>query len=378
MDAITYYITVNIAFAFLFGIYAITLRKETGFHGRRAWLLATPFAALVIPFFHASTSAVLGQLAFELPEITIEPASVPAPRTSWTDRLILVHYLVTALLLFLLAIRVVRTMRALRRGTGEAGSFLGRVHVPMDLPRYDHETILAHEQVHVREKHSIDVLVYEVLSAFCWSMPLWRIALREVRLVHEHIADRQVHDMHADYPTLLLAQGLRTSTRTLHHSFSSSTLKTRITMLYNNRSPRHTRTKLLLAVPALLLSAGLVSWRISPTPAPPEDAIVFAGSDTPAEFPGGTPALMKHLSSTIRYPEKAVADGVEGTVYVVFNVRSNGAVSAVQLKRGVRADLDAEAMRVVAELPDWKPATSNGKAVNSEVILPIAFALTSK
>ncbi|MGV3638770.1 MAG: TonB family protein [Flavobacteriales bacterium] len=378
MEPIVLYLKVNIAFAVLYGIYALTMRKETGFNLRRAWLLAAPLAAWVIPQLLSPAAVVFAPLSIELPVMTAGSSPGMAPRTSLTDGIILLHLAISAFLLFALFIRVKRTVRALRSGTGDAGSFLGWIHVPADLPRADQATILAHEQVHAREGHSIDVLFYEVLSAICWSMPLWRLALREVRIVHEHIADRRVCDTHPDYPTLLLAHGLRTSTTTLRHSFSHSNLKTRITMLYNDRPARHTRIKLLFALPAVLLAMGLVSWRPAQPKLDPADAIVFPGVDTPAEFPGGMNALMEHLANHIHYPQQAIADAVEGTVYVVFQVKATGAVSDVKIKRGVRADLDAEAVRVVSELPDWKPAVSHGKAVSSEMILPIGFALTEK
>jgi TonB family protein len=378
MEAIIYYTKVNIVFAVLFGIYASTMRKETGFHARRALLLALPLLALTIPLLQAPALSALDMPSIELPTMTIDPSVEPDKESTLVARIILLHLVVSAFLFLALIIRIERTLRALRGGVGEAGSFFGHVHVPLGLPSTDHATILAHEHVHVREKHTFDVLLYEVLSAFCWSVPLWRIALREVRLVHELIADRRVHALHADYPGLLLAHSLRTSTATIHHTFSNSTLKTRITMLYNERSPRRTLYKLLLALPATLIAFGLVSWRMTPSSAPTSDAVVFAGADTPAEFPGGSTALMKHLAAHIRYPEKAITDGVEGTVYVSFNILASGTVSKVMLKRGVRADIDAEAIRVVSELPNWKPATSNGKAVNSEMVLPIAFALTAK
>lgn len=378
MEPIVLYLKVNIAFAVLYGIYALTMRKETGFTLRRAWLLAAPLVALVIPQLHVPATTVFAPLSLELPVLTAASSPGMAPRTSLSDGIILLHLAISSYLLLALFIRVERTVRALRSGTGEAGSFLGRIHVPAHLPQSDHAVILAHEQVHVREGHSIDVLYYEVISAICWSMPLWRLALREVRIVHEHIADRRVCDSHTDYATLLLAHGLHTSTATMQHTFSRSNLKTRITMLYNDRPARHTRVKLLFALPAVLLALGLVAWRPKTMEAPTPDAIVFPGVDTPAEFPGGMKALVDHLASHIRYPQQAITDQVEGTVYVAFQVQANGDVADVKVKRGVRADLDAEAVRVVSELPDWKPAVSHGKAVSSEMILPIGFTLTEK
>lgn len=378
MEAMTYYLKVNIAFALLFAVYVLTLRRETGLHGRRAWLLMAPLAALCIPFLHASRSAAIIPPSFELPVLTIDQPTLSGEGPHWNERLVLLHVLVTGVLLIALGVRTARTVQRLRRCNSEPWSFFGWIHVPAGSTPADHATILAHERAHARQLHSLDLLLYEVLAAMFWSVPLWRIALREVRLVHEHIADRLANSTHSDYPTLLIAHSLRTSTNTLHHAFSRSTLKTRISMLYNERPTRHTRLKLLLAIPALLLAAGLVSWRIVPPAEPAPEAIVFVGDETPAEFPGGMQALVQHLSEQVRYPEKAMADQVEGTVYVSFTIKANGEVADVAVKRGVRSDIDTEAVRVVSGLPSWKPATSKGKAVNSALTLPIAFALPKK
>ncbi|MBK7945803.1 MAG: energy transducer TonB [Flavobacteriales bacterium] len=122
---------------------------------------------------------------------------------------------------------------------------------------------------------------------------------------------------------------------------------------------------------------GLASWRIAPVSQPEHaaPARVFPGIEQQPEFPGGTEALYKHLGANIRYPEQARTDKAEGTVYVVFTVKANGAIADASIKRGVHADIDAEALRVVKGMPNWKPATSDGKAVDAQMTLPIAFKL---
>lgn len=98
--------------------------------------------------------------------------------------------------------------------------------------------------------------------------------------------------------------------------------------------------------------------------------------DTEAMFIGGIPAFKKYLKENTVYPKSAKEDSISGKVYVRFIVEKDGSISAVEILRGVNEALDAEAMRVVGEMPNWTPAESEGKRVRSYVIIPINFELS--
>lgn len=95
-----------------------------------------------------------------------------------------------------------------------------------------------------------------------------------------------------------------------------------------------------------------------------------------ATFNGGQEALMKFLSQNITYPISARENEVSGKVFVKFTVDVTGKISSAKIEKGVSNELDREAMRVVM-LSDghWSPAMVEGKPVNSEMMLPIVFAL---
>ena len=84
---------------------------------------------------------------------------------------------------------------------------------------------------------------------------------------------------------------------------------------------------------------------------------------------------MNWLSMNIRYPEKAYKDNIQGKVVVKFIIGKDGKVSDPSILKGVDPELDKEALRVISEMPEWKPAESNGKAVASYYNLPISFKL---
>lgn len=94
------------------------------------------------------------------------------------------------------------------------------------------------------------------------------------------------------------------------------------------------------------------------------------------EFVGGHLQMMKWLSENIHYPEEAVKNNIQGRVVVSFIVNTDGSLSDVKVARGVHALLDAEAVRVVTQMPRWNPGTNHaGDAVKCQFTIPVQFKL---
>ena len=93
------------------------------------------------------------------------------------------------------------------------------------------------------------------------------------------------------------------------------------------------------------------------------------------EFPGGTKGLMNFLATNVKYPQVAVNNKTEGRVLVQFVVNKNGKVTNPKVVKSVSKELDEEAMRVVALLPDFIPGEKDGKKVPVFFTLPISFKL---
>lgn len=106
------------------------------------------------------------------------------------------------------------------------------------------------------------------------------------------------------------------------------------------------------------------------------DPNVFEVVEKMPEFPnGGMPGLMKYLSDNIRYPEAAKVAGIQGRVTVVFVVDKDGSITNVKTLRGVDAELDKEAIRVISSMPKWIPGMQKGKAVKVRYTVPVMFRL---
>jgi protein TonB len=106
-----------------------------------------------------------------------------------------------------------------------------------------------------------------------------------------------------------------------------------------------------------------------------DDNKIFTVVEQQPEFQGGYEAMMNFIKKNMRYPASARRMGVDGTVYVSFVVSKDGSISEVKTIRGISADCDKEAMRVVSMMPPWRPGKQNGKPVFVRFVLPIKFKL---
>lgn len=95
--------------------------------------------------------------------------------------------------------------------------------------------------------------------------------------------------------------------------------------------------------------------------------------DEPPVFPGGQSALRSHLLSTMVLPDSVFQQGLNGTLKVRFVVDRTGEVREAEVLFPLHPAVDTEALRVVADLPLWKPGRLRGTPVNVMYVLPIKF-----
>jgi len=90
-------------------------------------------------------------------------------------------------------------------------------------------------------------------------------------------------------------------------------------------------------------------------------------------FPGGEKALADWIYKNIRIERNVNVNLLKEPVYVIFTVESTGKIRDIHVKSPVHPKMDAEAVRVISIMPDWKPGSQNGKAVDVIYQLPIDF-----
>ena len=102
---------------------------------------------------------------------------------------------------------------------------------------------------------------------------------------------------------------------------------------------------------------------------------VFLVVEEQPEFPGGMAKLMKYFSDNVRYPVVAAENGIQGRVICQFTVWRDGSIRDIVVVRGVDKSLDKEAVRLIENMPKWKPGKQRGKAVSCKYTVPVSFRL---
>ena len=281
--------------------------------------------------------------------------------------------------------------------------------------------ILAHERGHIRLRHSWDLLFVDLLTALQWFNPAMWMLRSDLRAIHEYEADGEVLSLGINarqYQYLLISKAAGIGGYSLANGISHSTLKNRINMMLHKKSNRTSLLKLFALVPivgiTLALNARTVNdyvydgpqkqnpvkkgkknttikvgtQEIKVTEASKDDKAttvtmnvvedeqnatddkVFDVVENMPEFNGGMGALMQYLSDNIRYPEEK---DIQGRVIVRFVVGKDGSISNAQVVKSVHPSFDAEALRIINNMPKWIPGTQNGKPVNVKYVVPINF-----
>ncbi len=277
-----------------------------------------------------------------------------------------------------------------------------------DLAEHGRE-ILVHERAHIRACHSLDLLLADVCACLQWFNPAAWLLKRELQTLHEYEADARVLAEGIDarnYQMLLLKKAVGTRLYSMANNLNHSSLKKRFTMMMRRKSHPWARAKYACVLPLAAvavaafarpevsnelseissskvndLSAMLKADEVKSVPnitVRPSVALdsVYSVVDELPEFPGGMTAALKWLSEHIKYPQAAQEQGHQGRVIVTFVVEKDGRISTLKVAKSPHRELEAEALRVVALMPNWKPGRHKGEVVRTQMMLPIMFRLS--
>ena len=140
-------------------------------------------------------------------------------------------------------------------------------------------------------------------------------------------------------------------------------------------------------VKTILRKKGMFNVRYVDPPAPankdailepdlgPDEDNVYTLVDREPEFPGGTMGLLEFMRTTIKYPAEARKDTIQGRVLVSFIVNKDGSIVKPEVVKSAHPLLDEEALRMVNEMPAWKPGEQNGVPVRVKYTIPVNFRL---
>lgn len=344
-------IKANIALFMMGAVYWFLLRKET-FHRLNRWVLlgilcgalALPFAQIpdfglslhlpAIAETQAASPAADAPVAtpgpatamdFEAtaPEIYTTPAA-RKPDMEWTVLFLAVYGIVAGLLSFRFLFRIFSVFKLISDSDRQNSAvyFNTRVSSPFSFFHYIvlnpkqyagqlRDQIIAHESVHARQWHTIDILLAEVITVLCWFNPMVWIIKNAIRLNLEFIADEQVLRSGLDkkeYQYNLLKSIVPDYQYILANHFNHTYLKNRIVMMNSKKSPAQSKWKYLLILPALL---GLM---VAFSPATGQSTVIEkpapAAAPTPEAIPKtADPAATVAEPGAVVSPAAAVSSG---------------------------------------------------------------------
>lgn len=105
--------------------------------------------------------------------------------------------------------------------------------------------------------------------------------------------------------------------------------------------------------------------------------VVYTIPEVSPEFPGGIEALVQFINDNLKYPAEAEQMGVQGKVFIEFIIDTDGKISVAEVIRSSGHEcLDEEALRVIRQMPKWKPGKQKGKNVRCKYRIPITFRLS--
>lgn len=92
-------------------------------------------------------------------------------------------------------------------------------------------------------------------------------------------------------------------------------------------------------------------------------------------FPGGVDAMYKYISDNYVYPSRDIEEETQGKVFVQFVVNKKGEVTDVKVARGINDRVNAEAVRVIKNMPNWSPGRNAGVPVSCRYMIPVVLKL---
>ena len=264
---------------FLVG-YKTFLKKETFFTYNRMYLLITPILAIVLPFLKIAalqTIIPVQEVAMVLPEIIVESYTTPIIDTTKPTDVVMsnttgyrfnwmyVYYIGMGISMLIFSYKLVQFTRLFRfKEKGKriillpestlAFTFFNYVFLGDKLSALSRKRILAHERIHIKQRHTLDLLFFEALRIVFWFNPFVYVFQKEITLVHEYLADGYAieNTSKKQYYEELLNTAFDTKQFSfINPFFNHSIIKKRIIMLQKTKSRQIAKAKYLFLVPAL-------------------------------------------------------------------------------------------------------------------------------
>lgn len=436
---LSYFLQAGICSGILYGYYHFFLRNKRFHQYNRFYLLGSVLLSLLVPLLNIpvyftdadkESSVVLNTL-IDLSPVSSSPVIRDVPmmteRAAGTDLFTLLQYgyLFIVILAFLrVIVSLYRIWQLYRQHPVERLEKIRFIHTSapgtpfsffrwlfwddrIDLHSAKGNQVFRHELFHIRQRHSIDIVCMEIITALGWLNPFFHLMKKELKAIHEFLADRFAitENTRWEYAELLLMQAFNTR-NSLVNPFFHNQIKRRIAMITNPSKPgsQYLRKLLVLPLAAILMLIFAFNYKNSQQnevadnnsatdnlfsgdrmlsadtskPTVETDNKIFAKVEVESAFPGGLPQwrsfLEKNLNAGIPAAKGAPAGAY--TVIIQFVVDKEGRVGDLKALTNHGYGMEAEALRVFKLSPNWIPARQNGRVVTAYRKQPVTFLVT--
>lgn len=278
-----------LVFQLLFlAVYDLFLKKETFFNLNRAYLLLTPILSIVLPFVSLDflQENIPQEYVVQLPAVILGSTGIEAGNNAtfwfstlnnlWVIGILASSFIFSLKLLKIFKLRVSGKKEIIRGTrliflpkTDLAFSFFSTIYLGETVSEENKASIIAHEKVHIQQKHSLDLLYFELLRIVFWFNPLVYMFQNRIATLHEYIADSEItrnKDKKQYYQNLLSEVFQTEQISFVNTFFKQSLIKKRIIMLQKSKSQKGAQVKYLLLLPIIFSMLFYTSCSNEPTP----------------------------------------------------------------------------------------------------------------
>ena len=394
-DFLLYIARTGLYLGVFYAFYLLVMRRTTFFRLNRVLLLAGSFACLLLPVFRLRSVTTAG-IASELSMVAGTETAEEAVRAAFPWKEVLFAFYAAGALatLVLYLLSFLKMIRLMRKGESTWLEGCRLILLDEDVPSFSwgrtvvmgredlarNPAIFTHEMMHVRCRHSLDLILFFPLQLLFWWNPLVWITREELRLLHEYEADERVirNGIDAtDYQLLLVRKAVGEQRFTLANGFQHAKLKSRIEMMLKPGSSGWKRWSYVALVPVL----GCFMFICNPVNAvtlPVENEVpsrtrseLLLFEQMPSFNGGNSREFSRWVNSHSQIQGRV---DVEGRMLVGFTIGADGVVRDVNVQKGLREDIDKEVALIISSSPKWEPALDpTGRPVPVHYSLPLVF-----
>lgn len=270
---INYLIESSVCLVLFYLLYLILLRKENHFNAKRAYLMSATILSIIIPLFHftyviptvlqftnSSNDGVLTSVVSATTQSTVNVSSI----------LLWLYAFGASIAIIKLTISLVKILKTIRKGVIIRQDNYNVVHTANDIPissffnyvfindkdqwsSTEINAMLSHESIHIRDRHSIDVIVLEFAKILYWFNPVIYFLNDSLRAQHEFVCDQEVvKTLSPDaYEKILIRALFRQLDLSLLSPFNHLPIKKRIDMIYKKKPSKFRFFKFAATLPLL-------------------------------------------------------------------------------------------------------------------------------